>query len=236
MNNRLLITICLSASLLACSTNNPGPDKTIAGAILGAGWGAGAGAVVGNQLTPSTQVGEGAAIGAGFGLVSGALQGAGYDVIEEEQVRQARKLQALEIQNLANGQELANIQGRLDDENSSALSSALTSNVYQVYFESDATNLKSGAIKNLETIADQIAASPRFSKIVVQGHTDDTGDKEYNNKLSTARAHNVADYLKGRGISQNQIQVSSFGAKQPIASNKTLEGRQLNRRVDVLIR
>ena len=232
MKIRTLIAVCFASSLLACSTHNPGPDKTIAGAILGAGWGAGAGAVVGNQLNPSTQVGEGAAIGAGFGLVSGALQGAGYDVIEEEQVRQARKLQALQIQNLANGQELANIQGRLDEEDPGAL----TSNVYQVYFESDATNLKSGAIKNLETIADQIASSAQVRKIIVQGHTDDTGDNDYNHQLASARARSVADYLKGRGISQNQIQTTSLGASQPTASNKTLEGRQLNRRVDVLIR
>ena len=65
---------------------------------------------------------------------------------------------------------------------------------------------------------------------------DDTGDKDYNHKLASTRAHSVADYLKGRGLSQNQIHITSFGASQPTASNKTLEGRQLNRRVDVLIR
>ena len=60
-----------------CSNPQPGPDKTAAGAVLGAGWGAGAGAVIGNQVNYG---GEGAAIGAGFGFVQGGLEGAGYDL------------------------------------------------------------------------------------------------------------------------------------------------------------
>ena len=55
------------STLLACSNPQPGPDKTIAGALLGAGWGAGAGAVVGNQVSTP---GKGTAVGAGFGAAA----------------------------------------------------------------------------------------------------------------------------------------------------------------------
>ncbi len=224
-------TLAISFLLLgACSSPKKGPDKTIGGAVLGAAWGAGAGAIVGHQLTPG-RTGEGLAVGAGVGLVSGALQGAGYDQLEDSLIEYEDQIENLRIQNLANGQQIANLQARLD--NDQALE--LAANVYQVFFESDATNLKSGSISNLEKIADQIINNSRISKINVVGHTDETGDDKYNIKLSKERAESVAAYLKGRGISNDQILVAFEGANQPIATNATPEGKQLNRRVDVTV-
>ena len=223
--------LCLALLLFsACSTPTSGPDKTIAGAVLGAGWGAGAGAIVGNQIESYPRAGEGAAVGAGFGLVSGALQGAGYDQIESDQIRYEKDLEALSVQNLANGQSIANLQAKLDNT-----PTMIASSVYQVYFESDATNPKKGSIVNLEQIADQIRKNPRIVRVHVFGHTDDTGDEKYNLKLSEARAGSVVSYLLGRGISNHQIQSKALGAKQPVASNETSEGRQLNRRVDLFV-
>ena len=223
------LPLCL-VLLIACSSPKAGPDKTLGGAVMGAAWGAGAGAIVGNQLSPS-RAGEGVAIGAGVGLVSGALQGAGYDQLEESLIEYENDIETLRIQNMANGQQIANLQARLD--NDPALE--LAANVYQVFFESDATNLKSGSINNLEKIADQIINNSRIAKVNVVGHTDETGDEKYNLKLSQARAESVAAYLKGRGISNDQIVVAFEGANKPIATNSTPEGKQLNRRVDVTV-
>lgn len=222
-------TFCLlAASLSACSNPQPGPDKTIAGAVLGAGWGAGAGAVIGNQVS---YAGEGAAIGSGFGAVGGALSGAGYDLSESAQLENERQLAALKIQNISNQRELENIQGRLDD----AVVSPDAGGVYQVFFDEDATSLRGGSVANLEVIAESIKASPRAYVIHVVGHSDDTGDPKYNERLAESRARSVSAYLGSRGISMDQIKVASHGSTRPIASNSTPVGRQLNRRVDVYI-
>jgi outer membrane protein OmpA-like peptidoglycan-associated protein len=88
---------------------------------------------------------------------------------------------------------------------------------------------------NLETIAESIKGSNVVRKVHVVGHTDDTGNVKYNETLSQARAASVSSYLAGRGIANDQIEVKSFGATKPIATNSTEAGRQLNRRVDVYI-
>ena len=210
----------------ACSNPQPGPDKTLGGAVLGAGWGAGAGAVVGNQVSTP---GRGAAVGAGVGAVSGMLSGAGYDLGEGAMLEQERQLDAIKAQNAANTQTLAIMQDRLDR----AVSLRTGSGIYQVFFDPDATSLRSGAIADLEVIAEQLKQDPRALVINVVGHADDGGSPEYNDRLSEARARQVSAYLAARGISSDQIVVRSFGSKRPIASNNTPEGRQLNRRVDL---
>lgn len=221
--------MCVFAVLLcACSRPQPGPDKTVGGALLGAGWGAGTGAVIGHQLS---YAGEGTAIGAGFGAVAGATSGATYDFIEQTQIEQENELAALRTQNAANAQSLAQLQFRLDQ----AISSDIAGGIYQVFFDPDQSNLRSGSIANLELIAEQIKSSPFAYAVNVVGHADDAGDPKYNERLAEARARNVSAYLSGRGLSLGQIKVQSFGSKRPIASNTSETGRQLNRRVDVFI-
>lgn len=227
-------SVCLSSSLLlvlglgACSNPQPGPDKTVAGAVLGAGWGAGAGAVVGHQLS---NTGDGAAVGVGFGAVSGALQGAGYDLVEGEQLELERKLASLKLETAAGSREINALQRRLDGQPGTAT----LAGVYQVFFDADATNLRSGSIANLEVLADSLRMNSQAVRINVVGHADDAGSVEYNNRLAEARARSVASYLGARGISMDQIVVKSFGAQRPLASNTTETGRQLNRRVDVFL-
>ena len=220
--------VALSAIAAGCSNPQPGPDKTAVGAVLGAGWGAGAGAVIGNQVS---YAGEGAGIGAGFGAVAGAISGAGYDLSEGTQLDQGRQLAALKVQNITNQREMERLQGRLDD----SVSADLTGGVYQVFFDDDATNLRAGATGNLEVIAESIKSSPRAYTVNVVGHTDDAGSPEYNERLAESRARAVCGYLGARGISMDQIKVTSFGALRPIATNGTPVGRQLNRRVDIYI-
>jgi len=226
-----LKSLCVTGACLllaSCSNPQPGPDKSLAGAVLGAGWGAGTGAVIGNQVG---NVGPGVAVGAGFGLVQGALSGGGYDLAEGALVEQERELASLKVQNLANARQLDALQGKLD----LAIQSDSLGGVYQVFFDTDATSMRSGATANLEVIADAIKRSPRASKVYIVGHADDGGSPDYNERLSESRARSVAAFVAARGISSDQIVVSSFGSKRPIATNTTPEGRQLNRRVDLYI-
>ena len=66
------------------------------------------------------------------------------------------------------------------------------------------------------------------------GHTDSIGALEYNMNLSAARAASVASALVGQGIAANRLQTSGKGPTQPKADNKTLHGRALNRRVELV--
>lgn len=71
--------------------------------------------------------------------------------------------------------------------------------------------------------------------VVVNGHTDATGSKEYNDKLSRKRAIQVANYLKEAGVDEKRLLVDGYGEKIPKYSNKFNNGRNKNRRVDFII-
>ena len=219
----------ISTALFACTTRRTEPDKTIGGAVLGAAWGAGAGAVVGNQIHDNA--GAGAAVGAGFGMASGAMAGYAQDSIEDEQALLEDELEAIRLRNEANRADLIALQARFDE----AATSEIPGAVHSVFFDDDQTNMRAGAVANLEVLGEALKKSARATRITVAGHTDDTGDSEYNRKLSEARAHTVAAYLASRGISMDQIETMSFGSTRPVATNATAEGRQLNRRVEVYI-
>jgi outer membrane protein OmpA-like peptidoglycan-associated protein len=74
------------------------------------------------------------------------------------------------------------------------------------------------------------------SRIQVEGHTDNKGTKDYNQKLSEKRAQNVMDYLVEQGIKPLRLKSVGYGQTKPIATNTTKEGRQQNRRVDLIIK
>lgn len=221
----LISTVILTTS---CTTPAPGPDKTIGGSIVNAAIGAGTGAIVGNQLS---YTGEGAVVGAGIGALSGAIQGLGIDQVESEMLEQEEQLASLKTQNLANSKSLAQIQGKLDR----AMIRGLTGGVYQVFFDADETNLRSGTVSNLEAITSSIQQNPAAYVINVIGHSDDSGAPDYNARVAASRATTVAGYIASRGISHDQIKIASYGADRPIATNTTPVGRQLNRRVDIFI-
>jgi len=71
--------------------------------------------------------------------------------------------------------------------------------------------------------------------VVIVGHTDNTGNADYNMELSYRRAVSVSDYLIATGADANKIRTIGRGAEEPIASNATREGREQNRRVDVAV-
>jgi outer membrane protein OmpA-like peptidoglycan-associated protein len=72
-------------------------------------------------------------------------------------------------------------------------------------------------------------------RLQVEGHTDSIGTDEYNRRLSEQRAEAVRDYLVAQGISSEAITSSGFGKSEPVASNDTPEGRQQNRRVELVV-
>lgn len=100
-------------------------------------------------------------------------------------------------------------------------------------FDSGQSALKSGANTLLFNALMAVKAQQGML-IIVSGHTDNTGDEVFNQKLSLKRAESVRDWIKeAGGISEDSFAVAGFGARRPITTNDTPEGRALNRRVDI---
>lgn len=99
-------------------------------------------------------------------------------------------------------------------------------------FDFDKSNIKPAAKASLDTLLGKIK-SLKLEVIIAVGHTDSIGTDAYNQKLSVRRANAVRDYLVKNGIEANRIQVEGKGESQPVADNKTAEGRAKNRRVNL---
>ena len=104
----------------------------------------------------------------------------------------------------------------------------------KVLFDFDKTNIKPSADRVLRE-AVRILNSYIKHDLSIEGHTDSYGSYEYNQGLSERRAKSVANYLIKAGIDKNRITTVGYGEKIPVATNKTAAGRELNRRVEILI-
>jgi len=104
----------------------------------------------------------------------------------------------------------------------------------KVLFDFDKTNIKPSADKILRE-ATRILNSYVKNDISVEGHTDAYGSDEYNQGLSERRARSVANYLSKLGVDRNRMSTVGMGERYPVATNKTAAGRELNRRVEILI-
>ncbi|MEO0073162.1 MAG: carboxypeptidase regulatory-like domain-containing protein [candidate division WOR-3 bacterium] len=104
----------------------------------------------------------------------------------------------------------------------------------KVYFDFDKATLKPESHSALEAAAKIMKENPQI-RVEIQGHTDNIGTAEYNDRLSLRRAQAVVDYLVGLGISRNRLSARGFGFRNPAASNDTEEGRAQNRRVEFVV-
>jgi outer membrane protein OmpA-like peptidoglycan-associated protein len=107
-------------------------------------------------------------------------------------------------------------------------------NISDVLFDIDKWTLKPGAREKLAKISGIVLSHPGL-KLEVEGHTDNTGSDEHNQTLSERRANAVREYLIQQGLSPSILTARGFGESQPVASNDTAAGRQLNRRVEMVV-
>jgi outer membrane protein OmpA-like peptidoglycan-associated protein len=178
------------------------------GAAIGAGAGAAAGAVIGKQ---SGNTAVGAIIGAAVGGTAGALIGNYMDKQAEEM---QRDLEGATVERVGEGIKITFDSGLLFATNSSELTPASKENLNELS-------------KILNKYDD--------TNILVEGHTDNTGTDEYNQKLSEMRASGVENYLQQNNVSGSRITAKGYGEVQPVADNTTDASRAQNRRVEVAI-
>jgi outer membrane protein OmpA-like peptidoglycan-associated protein len=104
-----------------------------------------------------------------------------------------------------------------------------------VDFETDSAKLLPSSKPLLDEVVTVMKEHPDIEHVRVGGHTDSTGDKAHNLKLSDDRAASVKQYLVDHGIAADRLASKGYGEARPIADNKTEEGRAQNRRVDIHI-
>jgi outer membrane protein OmpA-like peptidoglycan-associated protein len=107
-------------------------------------------------------------------------------------------------------------------------------NMSDVLFDTGQHTLKPGAREKLAKVSGILLAHPGL-KVEVEGYTDSVGSEEYNQLLSERRADSVKTYLTGQGLTSTSITAKGFGEDHPVASNDTAEGRQQNRRVELVV-
>jgi len=183
-------------------------NKKEEGAIIGAGAGGAIGAVVGNQ-TGSTA--RGAIIGAVVGGVAGAVIGHQMD-------QQAKELKQ-------------NIAGATVERVGEGIQVTFASGLL---YDFDSDHIRAEAATNLHNLALSLGSYPNTDLLIV-GHTDSTGSSAYNQLLSERRAQAASDYLVNQGVSSGRVRTSGRGEAEPVTTNSTDAGRQLNRRVEVAI-
>lgn len=124
-------------------------------------------------------------------------------------------------------QELAALQAKQTDR-------GLVLTLGDVLFETGKADLRPGALKNLYPLVTFLQKYPE-RRVVIEGHTDSVGSDAYNLDLSQHRADAVRDFLLQNGVNAAQMSTRGYGKASPVASNDTAEGRQQNRRVELII-
>ncbi len=209
----LILSFTISSLVLAgCA---PPQTKTGQGAAIGTGVGAAAGAGLGQAIGGNT---ESTLIGAGIGALVGGFAGGSIG-------------RYMDNQEAAMRQQLAGVEGANIQRNANLLAVTFKSDLL---FDTDSATLKAGAYNEINRVANVLQQYPQTT-IRIAGFTDSTGSETYNQQLSERRAAAVKNALAGAGVSPARMTTAGFGESQPIASNDTAAGRQLNRRVTITI-
>jgi len=144
---------------------------------------------------------------------------------EAAQATQQAQAATSQVQQLQ--QELAALQAQQTDR-------GLVLTLGDVLFETGQADLRPGALRNLYPLVAFLQKYPE-RRVVIEGHTDNVGSDAYNLDLSQRRADAVRDFLLQNGVNAAQLSTRGYGKASPVASNATAEGRQRNRRVELII-
>jgi outer membrane protein OmpA-like peptidoglycan-associated protein len=174
-----------------------------------------------------------------------AAEKAQAEAVAQQQVLAAEadkaKASAAQSENLRQQaeNEKQELRGRLLQQLNSVLATrdsarGLIANMSDVLFRSGSVELLPAARERLAKVSGIVLAYPSLH-VSIEGHTDSVGSDEYNQDLSERRAQSVRDYFVRGGIPEGAVDARGFGKAEPVASNETSEGRQQNRRVELVL-
>lgn len=186
------------------------PSCKTSNAVKGGAIGGAAGGVIGGLISKNNTA-TGIIIGSAIGGSAGAIIGHEMDKQAEEL---QRDLEGAKVERVGEGIKITFDSGLL--------------------FGFDQASLTATSETNLKDLA-TILQKYEDTNILIEGHTDDKGTEEYNQKLSEERAQSVSSYLTGLGVSSGRVSDVGHGEIMPVSSNDSEAGRAANRRVEVAI-
>jgi outer membrane protein OmpA-like peptidoglycan-associated protein len=208
--------IALGIAGMMCLAGCSAPMTTTQkGGAYGAAGGAAAGAILGQVIGHDT---KSTLIGAAIGAAVGGAAGAGVGKMMDQQEKQLN-------------QSLANSEAVAIQRNGDLLALTLKGDVS---FDSNSAVVRPGVYSELDRIALSLTQYPQ-TVVRIEGHTDSVGTEAFNMDLSRRRAEAVKSLLMQRGIDASRMEVAAMGESSPIATNDTEAGRQMNRRVVIMI-
>lgn len=212
--NRVIAGVGIAALLAGCAAVNDTMGgmsqggRTAAGAGAGAAVGAGLGAIIGDSS-------KAALIGAGIGAVAGAVAGYNWAGIKNDVQQSGATSLGVDVVEMPDG----------------TLKVLIPSHVS---FDTGKYALKPELLPVLDSVARALTQHPELRAKAI-GYTDSTGTAQVNQTLSVNRARAVTDYIAARGISGTRLMSEGRGPSNPIADNTTVEGRAMNRRVELFL-
>ena len=211
MSNRL-IALIISIALFGCTTTNPYTgEKEVTNTSQGAFWGALGGALLGAAVSGKDNRKQRMLQLAGVGAIAGGSVGHYMDK-QEDKLRKELRGSGVSV-------------SREGDNIILNMPSNIT-------FDSGSYSLKPQFYNTLDSVV-LVLNEYQSTMVTVMGHTDSTGSKQLNQKLSEDRALSVANYLSQKGVAQQRLAAIGYGEGFPIASNSTASGRAQNRRVEI---
>lgn len=214
MNKTVLAFALSTLTLSGCMTYDPYTgEKETSKATMGSVIGAIGGAAVGAATSSKSDRGKGALIGAASGAAVGG--GIGY-YMDRQEAELRRKLEGSGVRVVRNGDEIELVMPG------------------NITFDVNQSTIQPSFQNTLESVA---LVLKEFDKTIIQieGHTDSTGSRDYNQLLSERRAGSVRDFLLNQGIQAGRTRAVGYGPRYPVASNDTESGREQNRRVELTL-
>lgn len=132
-------------------------------------------------------------------------------------------------------QQNSELQRQLDELNAKQTERGLVMTLGDLLFATGRSELRAGTLNNLDKLA-LFLNQHQDRDVLIEGHTDSVGSQEANLALSQRRADSVMAFLQHQGVASIRLGTSGKGESSPIASNDSASGRQMNRRVEVIIR
>lgn len=211
LNKTMPLLLCGVLLLGSCSSTKNSTKGGLLGGAGGALLGAGVGALIGQEKGAAVGAAVGGAVGAGAGIVIGKKM--------DKQKAELEKIEGAKVETVTDANNLQAIKVTFDSG---------------ILFATGKSDLNASSKTALTEFATSLKETPE-TDVTIYGHTDNTGSREINEKLSNNRAASVAEFLNSNGISPDRMTTEGKAFDEPIADNSTVEGRALNRRVEIYI-
>lgn len=165
-------------------------------------------------------------------LAEDDIQTTSDEVVQSEIIEE--DLEDSSVQETAYKEPAARIEDQILGEEPSESAQMTRDSIFMIFFKQNSNDLSEKAVEKLDQIFEILITNPN-TEITLNGYSDSIGPASYNEMISEIRANAVKSYLIGKGIAPSRMTAFGHGSKKFIASNKTAEGRQLNRRVEIEI-